>query len=269
MKPHIRNGFTLIELLVVVAVITVLMAVLMPALKNARESAKKAYCLSNLRQIMQAATVYAGEYNNMVARQWDVEDPGQAVSSTNNSLWFEIYNGTAIPGTVYLPYKTTSNTRTAVICPKMSSGTYGLAGVNASATQTYAGQRVWDAEGYLETSGIRNDGKQFHFYGSNLSRMGSASNLIFVIDSAAYNTTTRQNDYGNYSVNIDRTTNASNYTATAIWMAHGAANAAFFDGHAESLKETGLIRISNYNKAKNRLGANVWKTENFELITLP
>lgn len=44
-------GFTLIELLVVIAIIVLLAALLLPSLKQARQSAYRAGCLSNLRQM--------------------------------------------------------------------------------------------------------------------------------------------------------------------------------------------------------------------------
>jgi prepilin-type N-terminal cleavage/methylation domain-containing protein/prepilin-type processing-associated H-X9-DG protein len=54
-----REGFTLIELLVVISVIAVLMAILMPALMRAKEQGKRMVCLSHVRTLGMANTLYA------------------------------------------------------------------------------------------------------------------------------------------------------------------------------------------------------------------
>jgi prepilin-type N-terminal cleavage/methylation domain-containing protein/prepilin-type processing-associated H-X9-DG protein len=56
-------GFTLIELLVVVAVIAILAGLLFPVFAQARERARRALCLSNVKQIGMAVLMYASDYD--------------------------------------------------------------------------------------------------------------------------------------------------------------------------------------------------------------
>jgi prepilin-type N-terminal cleavage/methylation domain-containing protein/prepilin-type processing-associated H-X9-DG protein len=62
-----RAAFTLIELLVVIAIIAVLVALIMPAVQSARESANRAKCQNNLKQLGLAAQEYHDAFNSFPA----------------------------------------------------------------------------------------------------------------------------------------------------------------------------------------------------------
>ena len=54
-----RVGFTLVELLVVITIIGMLMSLLLPAVNSAREAARRAQCMNNMREVSQALLTYA------------------------------------------------------------------------------------------------------------------------------------------------------------------------------------------------------------------
>jgi prepilin-type N-terminal cleavage/methylation domain-containing protein/prepilin-type processing-associated H-X9-DG protein len=75
-----RRGFTLIELLVVIAIIALLAAILFPVFGRAREKARQATCVNNLKQIGAAIVMYCQDwedtlccYKNGLNNEWDVQ----------------------------------------------------------------------------------------------------------------------------------------------------------------------------------------------------
>ncbi len=116
-RDVVRSGFTLIELLVVIAIIAILAAILFPVFARARESARKASCQSNLKQVGLAWMQYAQDYDDKVM-------PGGALggSVAEPKIWVGAFDSSnnIIPKTSYLePYMKADQ---VYACPSFVSG---------------------------------------------------------------------------------------------------------------------------------------------------
>lgn len=82
-RTRSTRGFTLIELLVVIAIIAILAAILFPVFAQARESGRKATCISNMKQIGMGLLMYAQDNNETLP--WAASN----ITTPDNFAWYQ------------------------------------------------------------------------------------------------------------------------------------------------------------------------------------
>jgi prepilin-type N-terminal cleavage/methylation domain-containing protein/prepilin-type processing-associated H-X9-DG protein len=136
-KQQPQAGFTLIELLVVIAIIAILAAMLLPSLSKAKERANEVKCLSNLKQLQAAHTLYTGDFNDVMPGIYPTADAYSCPASATNS-WVigevrfvsqdqDLKNGTLYPYTIGLGiYRCPSDTSKSSADQKERNRSYAL-----------------------------------------------------------------------------------------------------------------------------------------------
>ena len=125
MKKVQKKGFTLIELLVVIAIIAILAAILFSAFAKARESARRASCVNNLKQLGVAFQLYSQEYDERLPSA--AHGGNQGVAQSGTWMYYREYEAFASgnPNTIdptrssLYPYV---NNKSVFVCPSDGVG---------------------------------------------------------------------------------------------------------------------------------------------------
>jgi len=125
------KGFTLIELLVVIAIIALLVSILLPSLHRARELANRTACLSNIKNIGTALSLYKADYESF---PFVTDADGSGFSGVVESANDDVYQlDTGIIDSLNLLVSTGSTGYKMFRCPSVgsevnnpSSGRYGF-----------------------------------------------------------------------------------------------------------------------------------------------
>jgi prepilin-type N-terminal cleavage/methylation domain-containing protein/prepilin-type processing-associated H-X9-DG protein len=223
---HPNVGFTLIELLVVIAIIAILAAILFPVFAQARARARQTSCLSNMRQLGNALTMYVQDYDETFHKgNWASIPTPQSFPPFGTLTGTNVINGWARWPFFYYPYIKNLG---IFDCPESPDKLTELTNANWGNDGNYA---------YNYSGLTRDEGTAPR----SLAELDAPSETFVFFDSGDAQVRAGTNNWSglleelDLNLNCDANQWGSGYSKEGGLRHFGRANMVFADGHAKSI----------------------------------
>jgi prepilin-type processing-associated H-X9-DG protein/prepilin-type N-terminal cleavage/methylation domain-containing protein len=236
-NPQLSNdrkysAFTLIELLVVIAIIAILAAILFPVFAQARNKARQTACLSNLKQLGNALTMYVQDFDETLPA-WTTYYVCQAENGTAHPC------GTIAPNywdVVLQPYVKSGNPTAASTDPSRFAGVLSCPSTETDTTRRSYGYSMGLAYSSFPAPIVNK------YRSLPIASIESPASTVFAGEGSSANIGSdgrigRPIDMQGYTeMYITKVGPKTGFTRDSPWRHQGGANYVWCDGHAKYMK---------------------------------